>query len=248
MSLTCTLATPDWQPPPADLELPAGTVHLWQIRLTSSLAQQSLWRTLLSADEHQRADQFHFERDRQHYIACRGQLRQILGRYLAIPPARVSFAYGAYGKPTLANWVSRPLSFNVSHSQAIALIAICRDRAVGVDLEYERPIAVASLAPQFFSPSEQALLLAAADQQALFFQLWTCKEAYLKATGQGISGLEQAIAELNLPAAQQVFCLTTSAANRQSWVFFPFRPAPAYTAALALQGTQAAIAYFRPTD
>ena len=111
---------------------------------------------------------------------------EVLGRALGCAPAEVKFRYGAHGKPGLAG---SDLRFNISHSGALAVIALARVE-VGVDVELPRPRRSDAIARRFYTPGEIERLFAHADPERradAFFRLWTCKEAFLKATGEGLS-------------------------------------------------------------
>jgi len=146
---------------------------------------------LLSADETLRAGRFHFEKDRVHFSRCRAALRQLLAGYLQIPAAEVRFKYLTSGKPELvAEQNPRLLRFNVSHSAGMALIAVGSEHRLGVDIERIRgDVDTGSLAERFFSARERAGLQALPDHLRVqgFFACWTRKEAFLKATGEGLS-------------------------------------------------------------
>jgi 4'-phosphopantetheinyl transferase len=92
-------------------------------------------QALLSPDEVERASRFIFERDRRRYVAARGQLRQLLGGYIGVAPEALSFAYGQYGKPRLAD-PSASVEFNLAHSAALAVVAVAHGAIVGVDVEH----------------------------------------------------------------------------------------------------------------
>jgi 4'-phosphopantetheinyl transferase len=142
-------------------------------------------RALLAIDERERADRFHFARDRDRFIAARAALRRVLGGYLGRAPAELEFAYSAHGKPSIGG-----LAFNVSHSNELALIAVTRGREVGVDIEWHRPdVDIPSVARSSFSAIElQALFaLPTAEQFAAFYRIWARKESYIKARGEGLS-------------------------------------------------------------
>lgn len=167
--------------------LPPGEVHLWRIPLTISSKEISLLHTLLSADELQRADRLLDRRKAQDFIVGRGRLRQILGFYLDAAPAAIALTCGRHGKPALTG---NALQFNLSHSDAWAIVALHADAAIGVDLERIDPaLDYAALAARFFTADENALLLAApmAQRRRRFYRLWTRKEALLKGQGQGFS-------------------------------------------------------------
>lgn len=149
---------------------------------------------LATDEERARAGRFHFAADRARFLGARGLLRALLGHYLAQPPAEVRLRLGASGKPSL-DAPDPPLYFNVSHSGDWALVALARDTELGVDVEAARPLPdLIALAQRFFSPREAAELLGldAARRECAFFRIWTRKEAFVKATGEGIvAGLDR---------------------------------------------------------
>ena len=177
-----------WPAPPVTRSLLPREVHLWRIPLTTSVEEIFLLHTLLSTDELQRVDRLLDRRKAQDFIVGRGRLRQILGFYLDADPAAIAFAYGHHGKPSMTGNV---LQFNLSQSGDWAVLALHSDAAIGVDLERIDPtLDYAALAARFFTPDENALLLAApmAQRRRRFYRLWTRKEALLKGQGQGFSG------------------------------------------------------------
>ena len=175
-----------------DLILEAQTVHLWWISLDVSEENLQNLSSLLSKSEKIKAERFKFPQHQRRYQAVHGILRIILGRYLKLDPTQINFTHSDRGKPYLTDDCNPlNLQFNLSHSENMAIVGISRDRRIGVDLEKMRPMENAEqLAERFFCASEYALLTQAipAERDKLFFQLWTAKEAYLKATGEGISG------------------------------------------------------------
>ncbi len=181
-----------WELPPATLECPRETIHLWRVSLDQPAGVYAVLRTLLSSQERRRADRFVFERDRQRFVVARGLLRALLGRYLATDPVTIRFCYGAYGKPALDDGQNNPdLHFNLSHSQGLALIGVTRGQPIGVDLEFtRRKIDYAEIVRRHFPAYERRVVLegAPADQRASFFEHWVSREAYLKATGRGFAG------------------------------------------------------------
>jgi 4'-phosphopantetheinyl transferase len=185
-----------WQTTGSSPHLKEGDVHVWRLPLDQPGEHGTYLRSLLSADEEERAQRFRFPRDRERFVVCRGLLRVLLGRYLSCHPGRLRFAYGAHGKPALAGGAAAGrLCFNVAHSEGLALIAVARGREVGVDLECLRPeTATEQLATSCFSARELEALRALPQQvrTEAFFRCWTRKEAYLKATGTGLSlGLDR---------------------------------------------------------
>jgi 4'-phosphopantetheinyl transferase len=169
--------------------LKTGHVDVWRVRLGDiDLVVDS---EILSADELERARRFYFEKDRLQFCGCRSRLRRILSTYLGISPKDIRFEYGPTGKPGLAGDQNPfQLRFNVSHSVERALIAIGTTFPVGVDIEkIRREVDVDTLAERFFSESERDSLASLPHEHRLraFFACWTRKEAFLKATGFGLS-------------------------------------------------------------
>ncbi|MGV0028636.1 4'-phosphopantetheinyl transferase family protein [Phormidesmis priestleyi] len=178
----------NWCFPPAEWGVPVRGVHVWRADLDGA-QQIEGWLKLLSADEQDRADRFRFAQHRNRFIAGRGILRSLLSTYLKTAPTSLQFSYGEHGKPVL---LENNLHFNLAHSQGLVLYAIC-DRPVGVDLEQIRVISdLESLTDRFFSTNEHQTICAlpAQQQPTAFFRHWACKEAYLKATGEGLSKLK----------------------------------------------------------
>ncbi len=177
-----------WYLPAGKVKCPVGSVHVWRADL-DDLQQVEGWLKLLSSDEHDRADRFRFAQHRNRFIAGRGILRSLLSVYLQTDPKSLQFIHGQQGKPTL---ISNNLHFNLAHSQGLALYAIC-DRPVGIDLEQVRMVSdLESLTQRFFAVNEHHSIsnLPTQQQPTAFFRHWTCKEAYLKATGEGLSKLK----------------------------------------------------------
>ncbi len=222
-----------WLPAPTDLTLLQDEIHIWRVELDRPESQLQQFGKMLSDDELSRADRLYFQQHRQRFIAGRGILRTILSRYLGVAPQELQFNYEAFGKPVLAEQFSASqLWFNLSHCQGMALCAVARDRTIGIDLEYTRPVSdVLVLAQQFFSQSEYALMRSLPPnlKQEIFFRLWTCKEAYLKATGAGISQLQQI--EVNLSPNE-----SAKLKNVSDWSLLEFVPARNSVAAIAVPG------------
>ncbi len=161
------------------------------VDLREAAAAERGLRCFLSRDEIERAARFQSEGARSRFVLTRGWLRVILARSLDVTPERLTFSYGANGKPALAEeWRRSELSFNVSHSEGYALIGLTTGRAIGVDIEQVRPMPdFADIASGYFSEIEMRALAALpeADRLRGFFRCWTRKEAFMKATGDGMA-------------------------------------------------------------
>jgi len=227
-----------WSPAPPDLGLTAHQVDIWRVCLDLSTDLLLALSANLSTDELRRAERFHFQADKTHFIAAHGCLRYILTRYLPLEPHQLRFSANAYGKPCLSP--ERGLDFNLSHSKDIALIAITLNRRVGVDIEHIRAdIATEEIARRFFSEGEVSELLALPVEQreTAFFNCWTRKEAYIKAQGLGLSlPLESFDVSLapNEPASLHATRPDLQEAAR--WTLKHLTVDPGYVAAIAVEG------------
>src|SRR5262245_40219568 len=123
---------------PSSFQLASDEVHSWCAALDVPPETSARLYATLTPEERTRSARFQFERDRQRFIVGRGVLRDLLGRYRQIEPAKVRFVYNAFGKPDLGSEFPNRLKFNLSHSAGLALIAIARASDVGVDLEHSR--------------------------------------------------------------------------------------------------------------
>jgi 4'-phosphopantetheinyl transferase len=214
--------------------LAPGEVHVWAASLDELPAVAS--RVLLSADERERALRFHFERDRRRFVAARCLLRLLLGRYMDLDPAGLRFEYGARGKPSLTG--PDALRFNVSHSGGIALLAFARGCELGVDVEQERPVPESvDIARHYFSAREGTELrsLGEKDRQAAFFRCWTRKEAFIKATGDGLSRPLDAF-DVSLGNPARLLRVLGEPEALRRFRLEDLRPAPGFAAALAIEG------------
>ncbi|MTJ28524.1 4'-phosphopantetheinyl transferase HetI [Aphanizomenon sp. UHCC 0183] len=224
----------NWLPAPKKLDLLLNDVHIWRINLNSDELQLQFYRETLSSDEIARAERFYFPEHRQRFMAGRGTLRAILGQYLDIAPKQVEFEYQPRGKPLLAaKFADKGLLFNLSHSQDLALLGISYQHQIGVDLEYIRTMSdLEGLAKRFFSAREYEYLrlLSLAQQQQIFFRYWTCKEAYLKATGDGLVQLEEI--EIDLTPNQPSKLLVSG-----DWSLRELTPADNFAAAVVVAGS-----------
>lgn len=195
---------PPWPPAPA-LLLPApGEVLVLAFSLAPPIDRLESLRALLDGDERAKVERFVFPELRARAVASRGELRQILGAALALDPTALKFAYGANGKPSLSGPGSAArLRFNLSHSGDLALLALAHGAGgelgargelsaggeLGVDVELHRDRSYDDIARRFFALGEQARLFALPPEQRrlAFFDIWTAKEAFVKATGDGIT-------------------------------------------------------------
>jgi len=232
-----------WPQPPAQLPALQSSIHVWAVRLDDASVDLDRAGAVISPDERERAARFKFARDRRRYLIAHVALHEILYRYLPVVPAGLSFDIGANGKPSLPQALAPSgVEFNLSHSNDMALLAVCHQRQVGVDIEYvKEPFEFQEVAERFFTPKEVAALrgLPASLQRQAFFKCWTSKEAFLKAKGTGLSG-ELDEVEIALSGDGQV----RITANVPKWSLAELDSIDGYEAALVVGGAPVAICYY----
>lgn len=228
-----------WSLAPQPLRLNANEVHVWSFRLDAPSMSLASFLSLLSQDEHERARRFHFDIHRNRFVVGRAMLRLLLSRYLQIPAQSLEFNYGHFGKPALAGTLNgTQLRFNLAHSDELALVAITRTGEIGVDLERVRPPTdMNELVARFFSSREarQFQKLPLEQKPIAFFNLWTRKEAWLKATGQGIGHLLNQVEVSFLPGERaRLLTLPESLGSNSKWSLHELSTGPGFVASLAV--------------
>jgi 4'-phosphopantetheinyl transferase len=169
-------------------------VHLWYVfdEQINDPGLLSRYQYLLNEKEIIRMNRFHFLKHRHQYLVSRALVRCVLSNYVAeVLPQEWQFSYNKYGKPFI-NCMSNqlPLQFNLSHTGKLIVMAVTLNNDIGVDVEYvHRKGKTISLADSYFAPVEAEHLhdLSEEKQRERFFELWTLKEAYIKACGMGLS-------------------------------------------------------------
>ncbi len=168
-----------------------GNVHLHFLDLDASADALIVCQGLLDATERDRARRFLRKNDADRWTVARAGLKDILASYCGIQPRDVRFRTERNSKPVMEDVPGRDgVHFNLSHSGAVAAVAVTRLGPVGVDVEYRRTIPDwREVASRFFSASEYNALIgvAAAQRDDAFLRCWTRKEAVIKATGEGLS-------------------------------------------------------------
>lgn len=205
--------------------LDASRIDIWQFSLLESLPSSA---NILHEDELRRASRFHFERHRRRFTIARTGLREILGAYLAIPPALLEFEYNKQGKPEVIN--DQALHFNLSHSGDKALLAIGQNFPLGIDLEQYSARPWLGIAENLFSPAEVKALKNASlsTRPALFFRIWSQKEAFIKACGLGLAYPTRRFSVPTETDSAEIYDFL----HKQYWKIQSFMPNIAVSAAL----------------
>jgi 4'-phosphopantetheinyl transferase len=231
----------DWLSPPDLFHLPDSEIHIWRATIPNQLINIDEHTSILSFEEKERAARFHDQIDASRFIWQHATLRRVLSQYLKLQPQEIMFKYSPLGKPALITALNpHELSFNISHSGQIMLIALTSGRQVGIDVEMARPIDdMNRMVELYFSPSEIEwyMALPESERQLAFFSAWTRKEAFLKAIGEGLQyPPEQVEVSMDPDAVAPSLNLLDDSQPDLGYRLLSFQPAEGYIAALAAEG------------
>jgi 4'-phosphopantetheinyl transferase len=228
-----------WVPQTGPVELPADEVHVWRVDIAAKSANGGV-ATLCDA-ERARADRFRFPADRDRFVASHVALRAILASYLEAAPAALAFGESAHGKPFVeAPDAGRALRFSLSHSGDVALVAVGLEREVGVDVERVRALDdLEGFAARYFSVAERDALarVPSVERPRAFFEIWTLKEAYLKACGEGLTRALDAFDVTVGSASPRLVAVRDRPGDEARWTLKQLFPYAGHVGALAATGT-----------
>lgn len=212
--------------------------------LTADLDDRALSNAIdaLSADERARRDRFVFARDRRDFAVAHALLRIRLSSHAPRPRGAWQFTTGAHGKPELDVHTAAQLSFNLSHTDGLVACAIAREGDIGIDVEtIDRVADDSDVARRYFSASEAAAIERCAPdaRRMRFIELWTLKEAYIKAVGEGLSRPLDSFA-FEFEEDDTLRFHASGAARGESWRFALFAPSPRHRLAVAIRSSSAA--------
>jgi 4'-phosphopantetheinyl transferase len=220
----------------------AADVHVWLLAAPEDADDARTERALALLDpgERARAGRLRDRHDARRYVFAHALARTTLTWYAPdVPPARWRFGVGEHGRPEIADGAS-PLRFNLSHTAGLVACAVARGRDVGVDVEHLFPPrwsdeTCLEIAAAEFAPAEAAALAAAppAERRARFFELWTLKEAYVKARGLGLALPLRGFSFDSRAPEIRVRCGPGIDDAPDGWRFERLRPTPRHALALA---------------
>jgi 4'-phosphopantetheinyl transferase len=223
--------------------LATGEVHVWTARRVCGPTSLKAYEEILNFTEHDHARKFRFRQHRERYIFAHGILRRILALYLQCPPQQIAFDQNEFGKPSLCD-TQRWLTFNLSKSEDLVVLAITKNQSIGVDIERIRYVrGIDAMARYYFTERERFLLEAAPPEERdrIFHTWWTRKEAYVKAVGRGLSidltSVDVAILGQGLDAG-----------NIDGWCLSDLVMPSGYIGALAVEGEKPVIEYMEWCD
>jgi 4'-phosphopantetheinyl transferase len=173
------------------LDAEGGLAVWWLATDAAQPSDVESWLRVLDCGERERAARFWIDADRREFVAAHALLRAMLTYYFDVPALAWRFLVDANGKP----WVDpdvgpHEIQFNLSHTRGLVAAALASRGAIGIDVEeIDEAKADLAMAEAYFAPSEVELLQQAppSERARCFFRLWTLKEAYIKATGKGLS-------------------------------------------------------------
>ncbi len=232
----------------SNFKLVNAKVHIWHASLEQPLEVVQSLEAVLSQEERQRARQFRYEEHRRSFVVSRGILRNLLSRYTSLKPDQVKFKYTLAGKPHLANAEGNSdICFNLSHAGMLVLYAFSWGRQVGIDVECIRPMdEMDQVAAMNFAPGEyrEYRMLSSQDKLRAFYNGWTRKEAFIKATGDGLSfPLQEIEVSLRQYEPAQLWALHGSREEAKRWSLHDVKTWDGYAAALVVEGNDHTISH-----
>lgn len=242
-----------WQQPTEFLSLVDRNVHLWAASLDQPPIALARLKSSLSEDEIQRSQRYVRADLKQRFIVGRGILRYILSRYMGIAAGEIRFIYGPHGKPSLQlSSASDRIHFNLAHTGNLVIYAFSRACELGVDIEQVQSLPdLIQVARRFFAPQELATLLAlpAEQQERAFYTCWVRKEAFIKASGKGLTqALDSFVVSLAPGQPAALLELHGDTTDLSGWSIEELPVPSGFEAALAMPATDLTLScysYFR---
>jgi 4'-phosphopantetheinyl transferase len=215
----------------ANCILNEARIDLWQFSLVNELPNAM---QILNADEIARTERFYFSRHQRRFSTARATLRIILARYLNTHPARLEFSYNSHGKPKVIN--SARLQFNLSHSGDLAVLAVGKGFPMGIDIEKYSARPYEGIAKSSFSDHEfeEFMKVPQALKPAIFFHIWSQKEAFIKACGLGLAYPTK---NFSVPTSMPTKQLVDDPLHNMTWHLRSFMPEVACSGALCCHPT-----------
>lgn len=229
--------SPDWQRASQAIRPSPDCIDVWRIPTTLDDEHVARFESMLSSAQRQRAGRLRIVEKRDQYIITQGLTRIVLGRMLNTRPEALEFIRGTKGKPYLdGEFSDAGVQFNMTHTSHMALVAIARNREVGIDIERIREnLQWQKLARRYFSESEYAGFSELPEESRLraFFTCWTRKEAVLKAIGTGLGGgLASFDVSVDPDAAPELLANRWNGRFHGDWSMAQLAPGDAYVATL----------------
>jgi len=221
--------------------LPAlNEIDIWTIPLDTNQNSTETLKSLLDTQELERHDKLH-PNHQYRYLVSHAACRDILGRYTNTPTKQIIYSKNNHGKPALIH--DHPVYFNLSHSHDLAVLAISNHAEIGVDVEHLKSKPQwKKIAKRFFTKTEVSFLLdkPKEEQERFFFQVWTRKEAYIKAIGTGLS---TSLSSFDVTASKTIKPLNSTKSD-DNWYLEDLNLSPQYKGTVAQSTTIKKIRYY----
>lgn len=154
------------------------------------------YHSILSTEESDKHDRFHFEKDRHGYLVSHALVRKALSSYCAVEPEEWRFTLNQHGKPEILSDIKcPPIKFNLSHTDGMSVVVTTLNHNCGIDVEHaQRKSNYLAVAERMFAEAEVSVMRNANDKESRdhFVDYWTLREAYVKALGTGLGGSSKA--------------------------------------------------------
>lgn len=229
------------------MRLAPGEVLVWSMEVGSPSEEDiTRWRRMLDPDEIAQADRHQIRSGRVTYIAAHALTRALLSHVGPVAPAEWRFTIGDRGKPELHSSLGSNLRFNLSHTFGLVAAAVCVEHDLGIDIEAgDRGTHGLRVAERFFSAPEVALVRdrAGEERKEAFFRIWTLKESYIKATGEGF---RRSLQSFSFTLDPLTITFTPEPSDDPGgWQFFEARPTARHFLAVTLRRPAHESATFR---
>lgn len=219
------------------ISLEPNDVHLWIIDQQKVVNANLLEKYIeaLSTDEKSRFTELKSTRHQQQFVITRASLRFIIAQYKSTTINDIPFSRSEFGKPLL-NFPDCSLNYNLSHSSDKIVIAFTKIGDIGVDIEFMKNSRdMTKIAKHYFHEQEQ-IFINKSENQRYLYRLWTLKEAYTKATGDGLKkSFNKFYFEFNKPESPGIVLPQGDAESPQNWLFQHWFLQPNFSLAVALK-------------
>jgi len=222
-----------WQEFNKESDLYSESVQIWSAFFDQENCSSYLH--LLSNDEKIRAARLKDPKIANQQIISRGILRLLLGNYTGKDPKDLVFSYSQFGKPHLSNSENLEIFFNLSHSGNLLLIAVGKEKQIGIDVEkIDGKIDIFGISSLIFTDEEQFSLSRSLDPVQNFYELWTAKEAFIKSTGLGFTYPSNQFSVVIRKGNESNLGISIMPLAGSGLSLASFKPVKGYSAALAV--------------
>ncbi|MDP4207807.1 MAG: 4'-phosphopantetheinyl transferase superfamily protein [Bacteroidota bacterium] len=226
------------------MDIVDNQVHIWKIDMTSEAEDFSGARELLSEDEHKRADKYKFQHHQNHFVRRRYLLRNILSKYCHCKPDEIKFKYNTFGKPFIDMPGLDSIFFSTSFSADLLLVCVASKTPPGIDIEKKQKLTdIGLVAFDNFSRLELYEFRESTDKETAFFKIWTRKEAFVKAIGEGLHFPLNSFS-LREGSVVEIDNLASNLEKTDEWKVVDLDINEDYVAALAIKTKMFGIRYF----